>query len=866
MELFKLFATIAIRNNEANNAIDDTTNKAEKSKSKISSAFAKIGKSVVEGLRSEHPKKFSQSLDELTSTVNKQNDKLQTLKNKYKDLYLTYGENSKEAKECAKEIKSLSAELKENEIKLSKADKAVDKFDQSLEDASESAEKTENRMSSAFKKIGAAVISYFAVDKIKDFGLECINAASDLEATSAQFSQVFGNLESTASTNLTKIADSTGVVENRMKGSYTKIAAFAKTTGMDTADALGLADRAMVAIADSAAFYDRTLEETTESLQSFLKGNYENDAALGLSCTETTRNAAANQLYGKSFKDLSEQQKQLTLLQMVEDANKLSGAMGQSARETDTWTNQTGNLKQAWQDLKANLGTTVLSTVVDVVKSLSEKVQNASEKFDEWKPKIQETVNKLKDVSNWISQHQGLMIALATVIGVITAAVTAYNIVQGVKTAMDAAEATSLWGLVAAKIADAAATMAALAPYLLVAAAIAALIAIIVLLVKNWDKVKEVASNVWDKIKEIWSNVSEWFKTNVIDPIVNFFQGLWDKVVEIWEGIKNAISFAFQLIANIISAAFQIITLPFRFIWENCKEYVFAVFDAIREFINNAINKIKEIITTVLNAIKIVWNTVWTAVKDFLMPIINSIKDFISTAFNAIKNIISTVVNTVKTVISTVFNAIRDVITNIINSVKNTVTNVFNAIKNAISVPLNAVKSTVSNVFDAIRDKIDSVISKAKDIVQKGLDTIKGFFDKLKLKFPDLKLPHFKVDGEFSVNPPKVPKFAIDWYDKAMDDGMIMNEPTIFGVNSKGQFMAGGETGSETVVGTQSLMNMINNAVGQSNNSLYDVLDKILAVLKNIDNSMYDRIVAALQTMGIEFDERELARLVKKYA
>ncbi len=864
MELFKLFATIAIRNNEANDAIDDTTNKAEKSKSKISSAFAKIGKSVVEGLRSEHPKKFSQSLDELTNTVNKQNDKLQTLKNKYKDLYLTYGENSKEAKECAKEIKSLSAELKENEIKLSKADKAVDKFDQSLEDASESAEKTENRMSSAFKKIGAAVISYFAVDKIKDFGLECINAASDLEATSAQFSQVFGNLESTASTNLTKIADSTGVVENRMKGSYTKIAAFAKTTGMDTADALGLADRAMVAIADSAAFYDRTLEETTESLQSFLKGNYENDAALGLSCTETTRNAAANQLYGKSFKDLSEQQKQLTLLQMVEDANKLSGAMGQSARETDTWTNQTGNLKQAWQDLKANLGTTVLSTVVDVVKSLSEKVQNASEKFDEWKPKIQNVIDKSKEMADWVRENKTLLLALGGVIASVTAGMIAFTIAEKAKTiatqlhtAATFAEKLGVLGVNTAMLAS---------PITWIVAAIVALIAIIVLLVKNWDKVKEVASNVWDKIKEIWSNVSEWFKTNVIDPIVNFFQGLWDKVVEIWEGIKNAISFAFQLIANIISAAFQIITLPFRFIWENCKEYVFAVFDAIREFINNAINKIKEIITTVLNAIKTVWNTVWTAVKDFLMPIINSIKDFISTAFNAIKNIISTVINTVKTVISTVFNAIRDVITNIINSVKNTVTNVFNAIKNAISVPLNAAKSTVSNVFDAIRDKIDSVISKAKDIVQKGLDTIKGFFDKLKLKFPDLKLPHFKVDGEFSVNPPKVPKFAIDWYDKAMDDGMIMNEPTIFGVNSKGQFMAGGETGSETVVGTQSLMNMINNAVGQSNNSLYDVLDKILAVLKNIDNSMYDRIVAALQTMGIEFDERELARLVKKYA
>lgn len=626
MELFKLFATIAIRNNEANDAIDNTTGKAEKSESKISSAF---------------------------------------------------------------------------------------------------------------KKIGTAVVSYFAVDKIKDFGLECINAASDLEATSAQFSQVFGNLESTASTNLTKIADSTGVVENRMKGSYTKIAAFAKTTGMDTADALGLADRAMVAIADSAAFYDRTLEETTESLQSFLKGNYENDAALGLSCTETTRNAAANQLYGKSFKDLSEQQKQLTLLQMVEDANKLSGAMGQSARETDTWTNQTGNLKQAWQDLKANLGTTVLSTVVDVVKSLSEKVQNASEKFDEWKPKIEETVNKLKDVGNWISEHQGLMIALATVIGVITAAVTAYNVVQSVttaiqtaKTAANLAETASLWSLVAAQ-------MATLAPYMLIAAAIAAVIAVIVLCVKHWDEIKA-------------------------------------KVIEVAEKIKNKIS--------------------------DMKDNVTSKFEELKVKITGVIDNVKGKFNTVVAFFKNNW-------KELLLLLVN---------------------------------------------------------------PFAGGFALLYKHNDKFRSKVDELKNKVVSIFNTLKDKVMGIFSKIKLNFPDIKMPHFKVTpsgweiGDLLKG--SIPKLGIDWYAKAMDDGMIMNEPTIFGVNSKGQFMAGGETGSETVVGTQSLMNMINNAVGQSNNGLYDVLDKILAVLKNIDNSMYDRIVAALQTMGIEFDERELARLVKKYA
>lgn len=56
-----------------------------------------------------------------------------------------------------------------------------------------------------------------------------------------------------------------------MKGSFTQIAAFAKTTGMEQADALDIADRSMKAVADSAAFYDRSIEDVTNSLQFFLE-------------------------------------------------------------------------------------------------------------------------------------------------------------------------------------------------------------------------------------------------------------------------------------------------------------------------------------------------------------------------------------------------------------------------------------------------------------------------------------------------------------------------------------------------------------------------------------------------------------------
>lgn len=210
-----------------------------------------------------------------------------------------------------------------------------------------------------------------------------IKSAADMQAMDAQFSQVFGNLEKNAQSSIDSISKETNILPNRLKPAFTSMAAFAKTTGMDTADALDLTSRATKAAADSAAFYDKSIGEVSESLQSYLKGNYENDAALGISSTETTRNAAANKLYGKSFNDLSEAQKQLTLLQMVEDGNKLSGALGQAAREGGGLENVIGNMKQAITDLGAAFGAPLLDPFLAIVQKISGAMAKLAEVFRE---------------------------------------------------------------------------------------------------------------------------------------------------------------------------------------------------------------------------------------------------------------------------------------------------------------------------------------------------------------------------------------------------------------------------------------------------------------------------------------------------
>lgn len=514
-----------------------------------------------------------------------------------------------------------------------------------IKDTTDKAEGAGSKIVSAFKKIGGAVVAYMAVDKIKDFGLAMIDAASDANAMESQFTQVFGDMESNASSSLSAIAEETGVLENRMKGSYTKIAAFAKTSGMDTADALDLANRSMIAVADSAAFYDRSLEETTETLQSFLKGNYENDSALGISCTETTRNTKANELYGKSFQDLSEAQKQLTLLAMVEDANKLSGAMGQASRESDTWTNQTGNLKQAWQDFLAIIGQPVLEAVIPIVQGLVEVVQGLAVGYEALCGWVQSVIDWFSSASEWLANHKTQLEYVAIAVGTLTTAIIAYNAANAIKHAGGIAELAQLallqvqlWGLTAAQTAQTVATNIATAattafgavmsfithPVTLVVVAIGALIAIVKLLVDNWDVVSKAAKNAWDFIVNVFQKAGEWFNNTVVQPIASFFSGLWS-------GIKNGASETWGMVKD----GFSTLTSFFSGLWSG-----------ITDICSNAWTKIKDmfgkvgvaIADGITGAVKSAVNGVLSGAISIINGFINAI-NFAIGAINAIPGV-----------------------------------------------------------------------------------------------------------------------------------------------------------------------------------------------------------------------------------
>lgn len=146
----------------------------------------------------------------------------------------------------------------------------------------------------------------------------------------------------------------------------------------------------------------------------------------------------------------------------------------------------------------------------------------------------------------------------------------------------------------------------------------------------------------------------------------------------------------------------------------------------------------------------------------------------------------------------------------------------------------DALNALTGGKLDEIKLKIEEKIGAARDFVKGAIDNIKGFFN-FEWNLPSIKLPHFSMLGSFSLNPPSVPKLDVDWYAKAMNAPMIMNKPTAFGVNKDGQVMAGGETGSEVVSGTDTLMGMIKEATaGNGSQEIYKaVVEAMIYVFQN---------------------------------
>lgn len=679
------------------------------------------------------------------------------IENLEKQLSLTkeqYGENSAEANKM--------------ESELNNAKTAFNNLNDEMKGTKSVADSAQESLGEIAKAARAELLQQFSEklgdisEKLVDVGKEAIEAAASMQASNAQFSTVFGDMEGQAREALNNIGKEMSIVPERLQGSFTQMASFAKTSGLDTAQALDLSTRATKAAADGAAFYDKSIESVTESLQSFLKGNFANDAALGISATETTRNAAANKLYGKSFKDLSEAQKQLTLLQMVEDGNELSGALGQAARESDGLENVMGNLKQSGTNALAALGQPLLEMLIPVFQALGDII---------------------KGVADWFGTLPGPIKEFIVMIGGV---VTAVGVLAPIFLSLQAIFTTSIGAMITAAL-----------PIIGTAAAIAAAVAAVVVILKYLWETNEGFRNA---VTAVWEAISSVINT-VVSEISNFIMSIFGTVVTWWtenqELIRSITDAVWTGISAIISAVMTVIGPLIEGTWNNIQIITSTVWEVIKTVVETAINVVLGIIKAVMQILTGDWSGAWETIKSVGETIWNGIASVIGTIFNGIAQVLSNIWNTISTVASNVWNGIKSTLSGIFDGISSSVSSVFNGIRDTISNIWNSIQSTASSIWNGIKDTIGNAINGAKDLVGSAIEAIKGFFN-FEFRWPHIPLPHFSITG--SLNPIDwlsngLPSIGVEWYAK----GGILTKPTVFGSNGN-SLMVGGEAGNEAVL------------------------------------------------------------------
>lgn len=270
---------------------------------------------------------------------------------------------------------------------------------------------------------------------------------------------------------------------------------------------------------------------------------------------------------------------------------------GSMVRSTSVGGKYFGSMEKQSKTLDGRLSTLKDTANESISNILAPLLQQLS---DEWLPKVTDAVSKVDEkfteFSNWISEHQGLILALGTVIGIVTTALTAHSVVQAVQIAMNAAEVTSLGALIAAKAASAAATLAAIAPYVLITAAIAAVIAIIVLCVKHWDEIKAKTIEVATAMAEKWEEIKEAITEKVASMLATVTSKFQEIVATISSKVNDAKSKAQEAFENIrstieekVSSAHDKVSTTFN----NIKDAITEKIEAARDAVKNAIDKIK---------------------------------------------------------------------------------------------------------------------------------------------------------------------------------------------------------------------------------------------------------------------------------
>ncbi len=527
-------------------------------------------------------------------------------------------------------------------------------------------------------------------------------------------------------------------------------------------------------------------------------------------------------------------------IEWVEEYNGVAEQM--AATMQDNLAGQLTILKSQLEELAISFG----EMLMPAIRAIVSRIQAFVDKLNNMSESQREAILR---VGLFVAALGPLLVILGTVISKVGGAMQGFvKLATGVRKLGVAVKAGSgLFGKLGAALGGIS------GPVLAVVAVIGVLVAAFMHLWDTNEEFRNAITAIWTgivgKIREFCQGITERLNalgfnfTSIVDVLKSVWDGFCQFLAPVFEAAFNVISTVLGTVLNVITGLLDVFiglfTGNWSQLWTGVKEIFSGVWDGITGLFDTALNLLKSLAETVFGWFGTTWESVWSGIKAFFETVWNGIVSFFSGIWSSIVSTVTNQINAVKTVVTTVFTAvkisissiwtgIKTTISTVLDGIKTKVTTVFDSVKNTVTSVFNGIKSTATSVWNGVKNAIITPVEAAKEKVRSMLDTMKSFFANLHLQLPHIKLPHFRVSGTLSINPPSVPHLSIDWY----KEGGIMTKPTVFGMNGS-SLMAGGEAGKEAILPLSGFYQQLEAMLTEKLNT--SVMEKYLAIIA--DNS-----------------------------
>lgn len=412
---------------------------------------------------------------------------------------------------------------------------------------------------------------------------DSITNASDLNEAGTAVGEIFGSSFSTVDKWAANAAGSLGQSQLEALNAAKSFGVFGSAAGLsqeaNAEFSTGLAELA----SDFASFHNVSPEEAIEAIGAGLRGEAEPLRKFGVLMDDASLKAKAMELgiYDGNGA-LDQRQKIMAANALITE--QAGAAQGDFARTSDGLANQQRILDATMTNLSATVGSALLPAVTGLVSGLV-------------------------PLAEWFGENTWAIAAIAGVIGVtLVAAFFAWT--------------ASIWASTVALLAN---------PITWVVIAILALIAVVVLLVMNWDTVVAF-------LTDVWNGFITWF-TGVMDAFLGWWNGLWTSVwewlVSVWNGIVAFVNLALAAFFMTFRVIGDAISNWWNGLWNGIASFFGGIWDSIMSTIQNVQNGFRVVFEAIAGIVRGAFEGVVSIVKG----VINGIIDAVNGAIGGINSV-----------------------------------------------------------------------------------------------------------------------------------------------------------------------------------------------------------------------------------